>query len=82
MSLRLLLTDRSQYTQDRLRDNEINIERAYGSEGVTVVDTRGLTISDVANRIAEIVHLGEYEPVCDLHARLEYIQEEGYNGTV
>ena len=77
--LRLLLSGREQYTPERLKRNEEYLERAYGQQGVTAIDTRGITIPDVAKRVGEVIHLYNYEPVCDIHSRLENIKEDGYD---
>jgi hypothetical protein len=41
------------------------------------IDTRGLTNLDVTRRVAEIVHLENYVPTCNLHKRLKAIRREG-----
>jgi hypothetical protein len=79
LSLRMVMAHRLDYTTERLRDMEVRLAKAYGTRGVTDVDTSGMTPVDVARRIAEIIHLEPYEPICDLHKRLHSIQEEGYN---
>lgn len=77
LSLRMLATMRKDYTADKLDAMEEQLGKAYGDEGVVRFDTRGLTPSDVTRRVAEIVHLEEYVPVCNLHRRLEEVR----NGT-
>ena len=79
LGLRNVLVGRYEYTEERLRKNEEMLARAYGEKGVVQVDTRGLTASDVARRVAEIVHLEEYNPTCDLHERLEEFKKGGIN---
>ena len=76
LSLRMLLTERKDYTAAKLDRMEERLGKAYGDEGVVRFDTRGLTPSDVARRVAEIVHLEEYVPVCNLHRRLEEVRNE------
>lgn len=79
LALRMVMTQRREYTAKQLSDMGSQLAKAYGKGGVTVVDTRGFLPDDVARRMAEIVHLGEYHPTCGLHGRLELIKKEGAN---
>jgi hypothetical protein len=81
LALRMLLTAREDYSAKELKENEEKLAKAYGSAGVTEVDTRGLTASEVARRVAEIVHLEEYSRAseCKLDERLSLIRTEGIN---
>ncbi|OFZ67345.1 MAG: hypothetical protein A2V79_07825 [Betaproteobacteria bacterium RBG_16_56_24] len=79
LALRLLLSQRKDYTAEKLQSMERLLEKVYGIEGVTRLDTRGLTPSDVARRVAEIVHLEPYVQTCNLHKRLEDIKKDGFN---
>jgi len=79
LALRMVITKREAYTAKKLMDLEIRLGKAYGAKGVTKFDTRGLTPSEVARRVAEIIHLEPYPPTCNLHERLETIKEEGFN---
>jgi hypothetical protein len=73
LALRMVMTQRKDYTAGKLCKMEAQLERAYGSVGVTAFDTRGLTPSDVARRVGEIVHLEPYDATCSLHQRFEQI---------
>lgn len=75
----MVITKREDYTAEKLQSMEERLGKAYGIEGVTKFDTRGLTPSDVARRVAEIIHLEPYAPTCNLHNRLETISREGLN---
>ena len=77
LGLRNVLAGRYDYDEKRLQKNEEMLARAYGETGVVQVDTRGITASDVARRVAEIVHLEEYDPICDLHERLVEFKKRG-----
>lgn len=79
LSLRMVMTQRKDYTADKLQKMEERLEKAYGKNGVSKFDTRGLTPADVVRRIAEIIHLEPYLPTCDLHNRLETLTMEGHN---
>ena len=79
LSLRMVITQRKDYTATKLEKMENQLGKAYGTDGVVRFDTRGLTPSDVVRRVAEIVHLEPYLKVCDLHKRLQYIKKEGIN---
>jgi hypothetical protein len=79
LALRMVMTQRKDYTADKLRTMEERLGKIYGNEGVERFDTRGLTPSDVARRVAEIIHLGSYTPTCKLHKRLEEIGKDGIN---
>ncbi len=81
LALRVIVTERKDYTDEKLRDLEAHLGVAYGKNGVIRCDTRGLTPLDVARRVAEIVHLEEYNPICDLHERFQVIQKEGIDAT-
>lgn len=75
LAIRLLLTKREGYTEEKLRLMEETILEVYEGPGVVVVDTRGLAIGDVAKRIGEIIHLESYEEF-DLHERLLLFREK------
>lgn len=77
LALRMVITHREDYTADKLKDMEARLMKAYGSDGVISFDTHGLTPSDVVRRVARIVHLDAYKPVCNLHKRLKHIQNGG-----
>ncbi len=79
LALRMIVTQRRHYTREKLERMETALRKAYGADGVVRYDTRGLTASDVAQRVAEIVHLEDYSPVCNLHGRLEAFREDGIN---
>lgn len=75
LALRMVISQRQHYTPEKLTKMENLIGTAYGVDGVNRIDTRGLTPTEVVRQVAEIVHLDAYEPVCNLHDRLESIQE-------
>lgn len=77
LALRMVLTKRTDYTAKMLDEMEDKLAKAYGSDGVTLFDTRGLTTADITRRIAEIVHLEDYDSICDLHKRLQDIEKGG-----
>jgi hypothetical protein len=79
LELRMVITQRKDYTADKLEKMEAQLRKAYGTNGLISFDTRGLTPVDVARRLAEIVHLEPYVPTCDLQKRLQSIQKEGIN---
>ena len=81
LHLRMVITKRGEYTADNLKEIEEKLSKAYGTEGVTVYDTRGLAPTDVVRRMAEIVHLEPYFPTCNLHERLQKIKKDGINAT-
>jgi len=78
LALRMILTRRPNYTAEKLQAMEERLSKAYGDDGVTKFDTRGLTPADVARRVAEIIHLEPYGPICNLHKRLKTIKMEGF----
>ncbi len=79
LALRMVIAQRKDYTTEKLCKMEARLGKAYGVDGVVRCDTRGLTPTGVARRVAEIVHLEDYNTVCDLHKRLQDIQKEGIN---
>lgn len=79
LALRMILTQREDYTADKLREMEGRLTKVYGTNGVTRFDSHGLTPSDVARRIAEIIHLEQYTPICNLKDRLDSISKDGTN---
>ncbi len=79
LALRMVLTKRKDYTADKLDSMEKHLSEAYGLDGVVKFDTRGLTPSDIAGRVAEIIHLESYKPTCNLQGRLDRIKKEGFN---
>lgn len=79
LSLRMVMTKRTDYTAKKLNQIQTKLSEIYGTEGVTQFDTHGLTPSDVARRIAEVIHLETYFPTCDLHGRLETIKNGELN---
>ncbi len=80
LALRMVLTKREDYTAEELHSMEDRLGKAYGvNDGVVRFNTHGLTPSDVAHRVGEIIHLESYEPACNLHNRLELIKKEGFD---
>ncbi len=79
LALRMLLTSREQYTKKKLKRNAELLAQAYCGDGVVTVDTKGRTPREVAQRVAEIIHLEKYNPPYDLHQRLEDIRKDGIN---
>lgn len=79
LALRMILTQRKDYTDEKLQKMEQRLGKGYGIEGVTRFDTRGLPPSDVARRVAEIIHLEPYSPTCNIHKRLMNIRKDGIN---
>ena len=79
LALRMVITQRKHYTAEKLKGMEAKLAKAYGSDGVISIDTHGLTPADVVRRVARIVHLDDYKPVCDLHKRLEEFKNGGMN---
>lgn len=77
LALRMVITQRETYTAEKLKIMEARLVKAYGSDGVISIDTHGLTHAEVVRHVARIVHLDDYKPVCDLHKRLQYIQNGG-----
>jgi hypothetical protein len=59
---------------------EETLKTNYGEDGVVVVNTRGLSTADIVRRIAQIIHVDEYDKCCDLHGRLEEIEGGGMHG--
>jgi len=53
---------------------EETLKKAYDHECIKVIDTKNLSPSEVAKRIAEIIHLSDYKFV-DLHDRLKKIRD-------
>ncbi len=79
LALRMVMTQRKEYTAKKLRDMEERLLKAYGTDGVTKFDTSGLSPSDVVRRVAEIIHLDEYSPTCNTHKRLKDIRKDALN---
>jgi len=77
LSLRMKLTQRTGYTSDKLKEMEDALKNVYNSNEASAhhIDTCGLSASEVAQRIAEIVHLEEYTEI-NLHKRLEEIKSD------
>lgn len=81
LALRMVFTQRKEYTAEKLMRMESRLEKAYGPHGIITFPTKGLTPADVVRRIAEIVHLEPYgsaqAPSCNLHNRLHEIKKGG-----
>lgn len=60
------------YDEDAVRRQQADLSDAYGSENVTVLDTQGLTLSQVVTRVARIIHRVQYQPL-QLSDRLDEI---------
>jgi len=81
LSLRMVISQREEYTADKLSKMEKMLTQAYQGKGVVSVDTRGLLPCDVVKRVAEIIHLDGYKDKCNLNNRLLTIKKDGPNGT-
>lgn len=81
LALRMIMTQRKAYTADKLKELEEKLRTVYGSNGVTEFDTNGLSPTDVTRRLAEVIHLDNYESTCNLHERLNGIKRDGTNVT-
>jgi hypothetical protein len=62
LAARVLVTGRPGYDKDKLKKMEEDLDTIYKGEGVRVIDTRGMSIADVAKRVSEIIHIDEYRP--------------------
>jgi len=75
LSTRLALTDRADYTPEKLERMEEDLLVAYKfPKFMKIVDTRGMSAGEVTRRVAEIIHLESYN-ACNLHERLLDIKE-------
>lgn len=74
LSLRIALTERTTYTPRRLQEMENAINDLYPPSGSTRINTKGMSIAEVARRVAEIIHLDKYQEA-DLHGKLETIRD-------
>ncbi len=58
-----------------LKEQEQLLRNAYGNgPGVTVIDTRGMSLQDVVKRVAKVIHGNSYEEV-NLTDRIEQLQQ-------
>jgi SIR2-like domain len=63
LSARVSATGRSDYTPAKLLRMQKDMLAIYGDfEGVEVIDTRMLSVSDVTKKVAHIIHRKQYEP--------------------
>lgn len=74
LAVRMRLTGRNNYNSEKLLKMLKKMNEIYHGEGAIILDTRGLSISEVSKRVAEIIHLQPYKP-CELHSRLEAFRE-------
>lgn len=72
LALRLKLTKRTGYNKNKLIKMEKSLKKAYDQNCISIIDTKNLSPAEVAQRIAEIIHLDNYEYV-NLHERLQKI---------
>lgn len=68
------------YSSEHLEEQQGRLLKAYKPlNGVTEVDTKGKAVNEVVKGIARIIHMQEYEPVAQLHERLEEIMKGEQN---
>lgn len=77
LALRMVMSQRKDYTEEKLDRMQTRLEEAYTKSKVIEIDTKGLTSANVARRIGEIIHLEEYANRGDLHNRLVEIRNNG-----
>ncbi len=77
LELRARLTDRSEYTADVLSAMQRDLEKIYRGRGLVIVETRGRTMQETARKIAEIIHLENYQEF-DFTRRLVAYKEGRY----
>jgi len=73
LALRLRITRRSGYTKEKLAKMEKTLKEIYCCKKIKIIDTNSLSPSEVAQRIAETIHLSDYDHI-DLHGRLEELK--------
>jgi len=71
LELRMKITGRSGYTKARLEKMEKDLLEVYGKDNVIFIDTKGLTVEQVVKKVAEFIHLGEYEET-DMQQMLDH----------
>jgi hypothetical protein len=71
-----IIAQNKQSRTDTLKENQEFLIKIYDRPGITKIDTRNLSVSEVVRQIAEIIHLGGYEEA-DLHSRLDHFAEHG-----
>lgn len=76
LAVRILLSGRKEYTPKRLKKMQANLLEGYWGKGMTVIDTRGLSVTDVVRKISEIIHLVEYVPSVLHDKLLDYEKEK------
>lgn len=76
LSIRMKLSNRRGYTHDKLKKMGETLKQCYGAYGVREVETSGVSLEEVLQRIAEIIHLDDYIEM-EIHDRLERIGKEG-----
>lgn len=63
-----------EFSSDALAKQQDALKEAYGrGPGVTIIDTRGLSIQQVVRRVARVVHDMKYEEL-DLSGRLDFLK--------
>jgi hypothetical protein len=74
LAARVLATGRPGYNEKKLKKMEEDLDTIYKGEGVRTIDTRGMSIAEVAKRVSEIIHLDEYRPF-EIDAALKNINQ-------
>lgn len=70
LAVRLIATGRDDYTSDRLRRMEQDLRAVYKGKGIYAIDTRGMSVSQVTKKIAEVIFFEPYRE-CQLNRRLK-----------
>jgi hypothetical protein len=74
LSVRVKATDRPDYTEDKLRQMQVDLKELYDFQNVRPIDTRGMSAAEVAQRVAEVIHREPYQEA-PLHDQLEKIEK-------
>ena len=71
----------SEYASEDLRIQQDRLSAAFETcQGYHKLDTKSRSVNEVVKALARMIHLEKYEPIANLHMRLQELMKGAENG--